>query len=152
MDISVMNVLTGQRGYTDMYEETCGSCGKRMKRTDIRKMPNTDVWVGYDCQHCGAQAVAFYHKGDWGHDYYGKRIKTVKKPKSIGKYGGGGKYYNCMHHRGSGMCTHPLRSEQGRGGSRTQGSICRYTSETEHKCPYYFGSNPYYKHDKGGKK
>jgi hypothetical protein len=131
-----------------MYEETCGSCGKRMKRTGIRKMPDSDIYVDYDCKNCGAQVVAFYHKGDWGHDYYGKRIKPLKKPKTIGKYGGGGKYHNCIHYVGSGKCVHPTLGNRKKGGS----GICRYTAETEQKCPGYFGYDKYYSHSKGGKK
>lgn len=76
--------------------------------------------------------------------------KKTKQPKIIGLYGGGGLYYNCIYHRGSGKCTHPMRSDPRRNGP--QGCMCRYTSKTEQKCPDYFGSNPYYSHEKGGKK
>jgi hypothetical protein len=58
------------------------------------------------------------------------------------------KYYNCIHHVGSGKCVHPVRGDRKKGGS----GICRFTSETEHKCPDYFGHDKYYSHSKGGKK
>jgi flagellar basal body rod protein FlgF len=73
--------------------------------------------------------------------------KKPKEPKIIGLYGGG-KYHNCIHHVGSGKCVHPERGEGKRGGS----GICRYTAETEQKCPGYFGYDKYYSHSKGGKK
>jgi hypothetical protein len=73
---------------------------------------------------------------------------NIKNSKNIGRYGGGGKYHNCLHYVGSGKCVHPTLGDRKKGGS----GICRYTAETEQKCPGYFGYDKYYSHSKGGKK
>jgi hypothetical protein len=91
----------------------------------------------------------FKHLPEQRKKHWDELLKKAEKqsPKDIGKYGGG-KYHNCIHHLGSGKCVHPTIGDRKKGGS----GICRYTAETEQKCPGYFGYDKYYSHSKGGRK